>query len=174
MNIGMAIETQKYIRKPVYVDAVRITATNFDEIAAWCQGEIQEEAAKGPGLFKKVIKIRVQNPKNPRQTRAYVGDWLLYTDTGYKVYTNKAFRTSFDLLPVVDPDIAGKTLAQAAEDARKAEQSPAIVPPPEYREIGPVTADPESINGGNTYQNKRVISVSEQEALTPEQIQVMV
>jgi hypothetical protein len=91
----MAISTQKYIRKPLYVDAVRITAGNFDEIAAWCQGEVQQDDAAG----KKFIKVRVHNPKNPRQTKAFVGDWLLYTERGYKVYTNKAFHASFDVVP---------------------------------------------------------------------------
>jgi hypothetical protein len=71
---------------------VRITSDNFDEIAVWCQGEIQQDEATG----KKFIKVRVQYPMNPRQTQAFVGDWLLYTDRGYKVYTTKAFTSAFD------------------------------------------------------------------------------
>jgi hypothetical protein len=97
----MAIETQRYIRKPLYVDAVRITKSNFDEIAAWCQGEVLQDEVPGGG--KKYIKVRVHNPKNPRQTRAYVGDWLLYTERGYKVYTSKAFHTAFDNVSEVEP-----------------------------------------------------------------------
>jgi hypothetical protein len=92
-----SVETMQFIRKPLYVDAVRITGANFDEVATWCQGEIQQDEPsdeKGPG--KKFIRVRVHNPKNPRQTKAYVGDWLLYTERGYKVYTNKAFHDSFD------------------------------------------------------------------------------
>jgi hypothetical protein len=92
-----SVETVQFIRKPLYVDAVRITGVNFDEVATWCQGEIQQDEPsdeKGPG--KKFIRVRVHNPKNPRQTKAYVGDWLLYTERGYKVYTNKAFHDSFD------------------------------------------------------------------------------
>jgi hypothetical protein len=88
----MAIQTQKYIRKPLYVDAVRITSDNFDEIVSWCQGEMQQDENTG----KKFIKVRVQYPMNPRQTQAFVGDWLLYTDRGYKVYTTKAFAAAFD------------------------------------------------------------------------------
>lgn len=91
------VKTTQFIRKPLYVDAVRITESNFEAISEWCQGEILSEGAdhvKGPG--KKYIHIRVHNPKNPRQTKAFVGDWLLYTVRGYKVYTNKAFRASFD------------------------------------------------------------------------------
>lgn len=94
-----AIDTQKFVKKPIYVDAVLITTDNFYEIAKWCQGEIEHEAVR-PGTpvpdEKKYIKVRVHNPKNVRQTRAFIGDWLLYTERGYKVYTNKAFRASFE------------------------------------------------------------------------------
>ena len=88
----MNVTTTKFIRKPLYVDAVRVTGANFDEVAAWCQGEVEQEE----GTNKKFIRVRVHNPKNPRQTKAFVGDWLLYTERGYKVYTNKAFHASFD------------------------------------------------------------------------------
>jgi hypothetical protein len=95
----MEVTTEKFIRKPLYVDAVRVKADNFDEMVAWCDGEVQTEEVQGTGTIKKFIKVRVHNPKNPRQTKAFIGDWLLYTDRGYKVYTNKAFRAAFDLVP---------------------------------------------------------------------------
>lgn len=92
----MSVSTEQYIRKPLYVAAVRITNGNFEEIAAWCQGEILQDDVPGQGTGKQYIHVRVHNPKNTRQTKAYVGDWLLYTERGYKVYTNKAFHASFD------------------------------------------------------------------------------
>lgn len=93
------VTTERFIRKPLYVDAVRITQKNFNDIAEWCQGEVmRDEAPTDSGAGKFYIKIRVHNPKNPRQTKAFVGDWLLYTERGYKVYTNKAFHSSFDLV----------------------------------------------------------------------------
>ena len=92
----MSVATDQYIRKPLYVAAVRITNGNFEEIAAWCQGEILQDDAPGQGTGKQYIHVRVHNPKNTRQTKAFVGDWLLYTERGYKVYTNKAFHASFD------------------------------------------------------------------------------
>jgi hypothetical protein len=93
----MAIETQKYIRKPLIVESVRLTNANFDAVVAWCQGEVAT-AKEGRQAGKKFIKVRVHNPKHPRQTQAFVGDWLLYTEKGYKIYTNKAFNLSFDLM----------------------------------------------------------------------------
>jgi hypothetical protein len=95
----MDIVTEKYVRKPLVVDAVQVTAENFEAIADWCQGEIvnndgTEVTKVNPG--GQHVRVRVHNPKTPRQTKAYVGDWILYTDRGYKIYTIRAFEASFD------------------------------------------------------------------------------
>lgn len=111
---NMTIETQKYIRKPLYVDAVRVTVDNFEDIATWCQGEIRQDET--PGSNKRYIKVRVQYPMNPRQTKAFVGDWILYTDRGYKVYLNKAFQMAFD--ETVDTGSNGNTDVSEIEVAR--------------------------------------------------------
>lgn len=96
------IKTAKYIRKPLYVDAVRITEENFRELALWCQGEIRtnegerlvdDESQVNPKLNH--IHIRVHMPKTPRQTRGYLGDWVLYTNSGYKIYTARVFKDTF-------------------------------------------------------------------------------
>jgi hypothetical protein len=97
----MAVSTVKYVRKPLYVDAVKVTKENFEDILEWSHGELG-----GPdGLVeddvpidtdKHYIRIRVHNPQTPRQTRAFVGDWILYTPRGYKIYTEKAFTENFD------------------------------------------------------------------------------
>jgi hypothetical protein len=105
------ITTVLYTRKVLVVDAVRITKANFDDIAEWCQGEVRQDEVPGQGTGKKYIRIRAHNPKNPRQTKAFVGDWILYTDRGYKVYTNKAFHASFDESSLVDfPREEGDTI----------------------------------------------------------------
>ncbi len=93
------VVTEKYVRKPLYVDVVRVTTENVVEIAQWCQGEIRnyanesltgEEAANQ--TVERYIHVRVHNPKNIRQTKAFIGVYLLYTERGYKVYTEKAFK----------------------------------------------------------------------------------
>lgn len=101
----MGVVTETYVRKPLYVEAVRVTEANFDELVAWCQGEVL--SGEMGGKQKKYIKVRVHHPtKNPRQTQAFVGDWLLYTEFGgYKVYTNKAFRATFDLVEEETPEL---------------------------------------------------------------------
>lgn len=115
----MTISTTKYVRKPLYVDALQITLENFNEVAAWCQGEVRDyqdkpldaERAQNPAL-ERYIHVRVHNPKNVRQTKAFVGDWLLYTERGYKVYTQKAFRASFDLVPAESQPSPSETAGQ--------------------------------------------------------------
>jgi hypothetical protein len=88
------IETVKYARKPFYVDAVRVTAANIDDVAAWAQGEVRKDTENGREI--PYIHVRVFRPLDDRQTKAFIGDWVLYAGTGYKVYTNKAFLNSFD------------------------------------------------------------------------------
>lgn len=101
------VSTTKYVRKPLYVDAVQVTNENFLEVVDWCQALVgaqgseagtETRPAKGVELdpSKHYIRIRVHNPQSQRQTKAFVGDWILYTDRGYKIYTDKAFQANFD------------------------------------------------------------------------------
>lgn len=100
----MAVSTVKYVRKPLYVDAVRVTKENFEDILEWCQGDLGgPDGVEIPDdvpidTDKHFIRVRVHNPQTPRQTKAFVGDWILYTTRGYKIYTEKAFSENFDLV----------------------------------------------------------------------------
>lgn len=88
----MSISTVTYQRKPLFVEAIQVTEENMDELSHWCQSVIEEENGRG-----RYIHVRVHNPVNPRQTKAFPNDWILYTDRGYKVYTPKAFESSFEV-----------------------------------------------------------------------------
>jgi hypothetical protein len=95
---SMPIATKKYIRKPLVVDAVQVSTENFEELAAWCQGTIQNNDgtnAQGIDPSSQHIHVRVHNPRSARQSKAFVGDWLLYTERGYKIYNTKAFLGTF-------------------------------------------------------------------------------
>lgn len=93
------IETQKYARKPFNVDAVQVTLDNMEEVAKWCQGEVRTEPGQPEADNVPYIHVRVHRPLNERQTKAYIGDWVLYAGTGYKVYTSKAFNNAFEVDP---------------------------------------------------------------------------
>lgn len=95
------METVKYARKSFEVDAVRVTADNIEEVAAWCKGTVIVETDEQNKL-QQYIKVDVQNVLNDRQTQAFVGDWVLYASNGFKVYTSKAFNKTF--LKVTPPE----------------------------------------------------------------------
>ena len=80
-----------YQRKTFIVEAVQVTADNLREAAQWCEGGLHIPA-DGPAF----VKVRVHRPLSERQTRAFVGDWILKTKNSFKVYPEKAFKSSFE------------------------------------------------------------------------------
>jgi hypothetical protein len=83
------MQLQKFTRRPLVVDGTQVTDENFEEVAKWCDGEIHTEP-KG-----RYIKVKVQNPLTPRQTKAFVGDWVLMSTRGFKVYTSSGLKNAF-------------------------------------------------------------------------------
>jgi len=79
-----------YVRKPFNVDAKRVTSANLEELAELCGGTIQHDT-KG-----KCIEVPVKKVLDRSQRLAHPGDWLLKYQGGWKVYNNRAFRSSFD------------------------------------------------------------------------------
>lgn len=127
------MKTHKFARKPFYVDAVRVSEENIEEVAAWCQGEILTEVVEGDPQTKgqKYIKVRVHRPLTDRQTKAFVGDWVLYAGTGFKVYTPKAFDKSFEKVRTL-------TKAQADEAGIRVPREPSQPPARHNRLVNPV------------------------------------
>lgn len=84
---------QKFQRKPFPVEGVRVAKENMQEVAEWCSGEI-----KTSGKKTKYIFIDTHRPMTDRQTQAYVGDWILFAERGFKIYTQNAFARNFELV----------------------------------------------------------------------------
>jgi hypothetical protein len=102
--------TQKFQKKPLIVEAIQVTAENFLEVANWCSGEVTEPDGT-PALAdsrgdQQYIHVRVLNPMHERQTKAFIGDWVLYAGRGFKVYKDRAFRGTFLPLQAEDRDKA--------------------------------------------------------------------
>lgn len=83
------LETNEYTRKPIKGLAVEVTAENMKDVSDWVDGEILEDKI-GP-----YIKVKVLRPQYERQTRAYVGDFVVLVKTSFKVYNPAAFKKSF-------------------------------------------------------------------------------
>lgn len=83
------MDTQIYFRKAFSVEAAQVTEENINEVVEWTGGELR---ADQNGKF---VRVQVHKPMTNRQTRAYVGDWLLKSNRGFKVYTDAAFQNGF-------------------------------------------------------------------------------
>lgn len=91
----MALEINKFARRTFYVEGVLITEENMQEAAKWCHGAVNLEVKKDESEVK-FIKVNVHRALDERQTRAYVGDMILFAGTGYKVYPLVAFEKTFE------------------------------------------------------------------------------
>jgi hypothetical protein len=138
----MGVETQRYIRKPLYVEAVQITEENFDDILAWVPGKVETQGGK------KFIRVFVKDPKIPRQTQAFVGDWILWTERGgHKVYTPKAFQAAFDLAEPEQPQSGAHTAVDVEQPA----------------EVEPVAAAPTPVVPGEDEEEPRLVTETDDE-----------
>lgn len=86
----MSFETRKFVRKPFEVEAIQVNDANMQQLATWCGGTVEVEGGS------KYVHVKVHKPQSVRQTKAFVGDWLLFAGTGFKVYTPRAFEKSFE------------------------------------------------------------------------------
>lgn len=90
------MQIQKFQRRPFTVEGVKVTEENLEEVANWCLGEIQTN----PKTDKRHIRVDAHRPLTERQTMAMVGDWVLFHNRGFKVYTEAAFTRNFELVEV--------------------------------------------------------------------------
>lgn len=99
----MTIQTRRFVRKPFYVDAIQVTSANIEQVAEWCGGVIKDAKPdrdlKQGRVREKYIEVNVHRPYSDRQKMAFVTDWVLFHNGGYKVYTNLAFEKSFAETP---------------------------------------------------------------------------
>lgn len=145
------LKTHKFARKPFYVDAVRVSEENMEKAAEWCGGEIQVSEAvpdmevrgvvqPGTGTPEaRYVKVKVHRPLTDRQSMAFIGDWILFAGTGFKVYTPKAFDKSFEkvrTLTKAQADEAGITVPHEpsqkptfTNDEEGVTAEPTVIPP---------------------------------------------
>lgn len=95
--------TTHFVRKPFFVDGVRVTKENMDSVSLWCKGTLKQTEPKvkdkKPSPY---IEVEVHRPANDRQKRAFVGDWVLQAENGFKVYTDQALRATFEVADTSD------------------------------------------------------------------------
>jgi len=90
---GSTMQTVMYTRKPLTVEAVQVTDENLYEVAQWSGGDVNTN----PHTGKKHIQVAVLHPLHQKQSRASVGDWVLKSSQGFKIYADTAFQKGFEL-----------------------------------------------------------------------------
>jgi hypothetical protein len=103
----MSVEIRHLTRTPFDVKAVQVTSENIHEVAAWCGGEVLESPRD---LY---IKLTIPDAKSSVRTSAFPGDWILLSEQGYRVYTEKAKNANFtekvDLEKKENPAVTSET-----------------------------------------------------------------
>ncbi len=117
----MSVKTQRYMRKRFPVEAVKVTKANFEDVRAWCNGEIFEGTPKTGPYFK----VPGKRPLSAKQARAYVGSWVLFANNGFKVYPDAAFKEYFERDVVVTIVNKGDTFPD-----EPAEMQELVIPKP--------------------------------------------
>lgn len=88
--------TETFLRKPFEIEAVQVTEENIKEVAKWCGGKVKTKPAEGNSPAEQFISVPVHNPTNEEQKTATIGKWVLWSrTTAFKVYTKRAFESSF-------------------------------------------------------------------------------
>jgi hypothetical protein len=79
-----------WTRKSFDVKAARVTATNIRAVAAWCNGKIG--MSEGKKLYVNIWTVQFHRG---RETKAFVGDWVVLIDGAFKHYRDKSFRQAY-------------------------------------------------------------------------------
>jgi hypothetical protein len=91
------MQTQRFVRRPFYVDAVQVTQENMEAVRKWSNGKIRQTSQEPKASY---IYIHVRVPMTKKQTQAFVGDWVLRSVSGdgivsFKIYGDIAFNKAF-------------------------------------------------------------------------------
>lgn len=89
--------TSTWIRKNSVVEAVRVNRAEVHKIAYWCGGSILATDTgdrKREGIGSIYILLPFKSNYN-KPNRAFMGDWIVKDDEGFKVYSHDAFSAVF-------------------------------------------------------------------------------
>ena len=87
----------KYLSKPVQVEAYRLTSENIEELSAWCNGR-WEKSNPMVGSREHILMITSNGYK-----KVNIGDWIVkdvfpLDNTNFVIKTNSEFLQQYDKL----------------------------------------------------------------------------
>lgn len=87
------METQRFTRNPVEVEAVQVTPQNVEEVAAWCKGTLAEADYRLMGGSHKMGAIRLgkQGPRSDKTITVLIGSWITKHKNIFKAWKPDSF-----------------------------------------------------------------------------------
>jgi hypothetical protein len=90
----MSNSVTDYVLHNKIADAKCVVLEDIEGIAKWCEGEIgvsHEVGGEGQTYIQVDVKHLPPGPLN----RAYVGDWIITNEIGYKILSDEEYRSIF-------------------------------------------------------------------------------
>lgn len=89
----MSIALSTYRRKTFTVSAIQVTEENIRRVATWCGGTVAKTLDDRGQLY-------ICKPNSPQFARsiskAYIGYWVVRSNTRYRIYSNESFMATFE------------------------------------------------------------------------------
>lgn len=114
----MELPLQRYQSVPIVVDAIQVTMENMEDVTAWCKGSL----VMNPDTGEVGIDVPVFRRVRGNMDRAVVGDWVLKSKSGFKVYSPTAFGRSFKRLSEA-AEYAGELIGNFSIATKKADKN---------------------------------------------------
>lgn len=91
------MQTETFTRKPFDVNAVQVTPTNAEEVAAWCGGKIGTSNYRLAGFTTKlnIVLVPGNGPNKGQMVEARIGSWVVEHLGNFRVYRKNQFRDTF-------------------------------------------------------------------------------
>lgn len=88
------MDTQRFTRNPVEVEAVQVTPQNVEEVAKWCKGTYVETEYRLMGGAHKLgaIEMTKQGPKGDKTIKVLIGYWITRHKNIFKAWKLEQFQ----------------------------------------------------------------------------------
>lgn len=107
------MEIQQFTRKPFEVDAVQVSPTNYEAVAAWCKGEATLTGYKLMGDVYEMgaVLLPKQGPKNNKVYTVLIGQWITRHRGSFRSWGKEDFEKGF--VQVLQPGDSVRSIGTA-------------------------------------------------------------
>ena len=85
-----------YVKRNSIVQAVQVTAENLRDVRLWCKGGLSVTDASGTAEWFITVPVVKTNSYDNKPKRAFVGNFIVLDDDGYKIYREADFFRMYD------------------------------------------------------------------------------